>query len=133
MTPEEVSRAFVAAINSHDIEALGALMTDDHVFVDGLGARMTGRSSMVAGWRGYFGMVPDYWIRLDRVISDEDAVALFGKAGGTFVAAGQRLDAANRWEIPGAWLAEVRDGKLAQWHVFADNMPIRRLMGAEHA
>lgn len=128
MTPEEVVRSFVAAINDHKLETLASLMTEDHVFVDGLGASVAGRSAMVAGWGAYFDTVPDCWIRIDRLISGGCAVALFGTAGGTYVASRQALDSANRWETPAAWLAEVRDNTVAVWRVFADNLPIRRLM-----
>ena len=33
------------------------------------------------------------------------------------------------WEIPAAWKAVVRDGLVAHWQVFADNQPVRKLMG----
>jgi ketosteroid isomerase-like protein len=128
MTPEEVARAFVSAINNHDLEYLASLMTDDHTFEDGLGHRTIGRNAMIAAWRGYFTMVPDYWIHIDRVIGGGGSVALFGRAGGTYVAPQQALDSANRWEIVAAWLAEIRGDKLAVWQVFADNLPMRRLM-----
>jgi ketosteroid isomerase-like protein len=58
----EVFKLWMAAINSHDVLALTRLMAADHVFVDSLGNRMHGATSMEAGWRGYFAMCLDYWI-----------------------------------------------------------------------
>ena len=54
MTLAETFILFAAAINQHDVKALTALMTTDHVFVDGLGNRAEGAATMEAGWRGYF-------------------------------------------------------------------------------
>jgi hypothetical protein len=28
------------------------------------------------------------------------------------------------WRIPAAWKGSVRDGKVAEWRVFADNKPV---------
>lgn len=68
----EVVKQWLAAINSHDVNALTTLMAADHVFADSLGNRVLGAKSMEAGWRGYFAMCPDYWIRADHVMSDDD-------------------------------------------------------------
>ena len=79
----ETFKLFVTAINGHDVEALTALMAPDHVFVDSAGNRVRGATSMEAGWRGYFVMCPDYWIRTDLVMANSDAVLAAGEAGGT--------------------------------------------------
>jgi len=60
----EMFQRFVAAMNGHDVEALTFLMTSDHLFVDSIGNRMPCVESMQAGWRGYFALCPDYWIRV---------------------------------------------------------------------
>jgi uncharacterized protein (TIGR02246 family) len=39
---ENVFNRLVAAINDHDAEALGSLMTPDHLFIDSLGNRLQG-------------------------------------------------------------------------------------------
>ena len=56
MNPSEILKAWVAAINNHDVRALTALMAPDHVFVDSLGNRVNGARSMEAGWHSYFTM-----------------------------------------------------------------------------
>ncbi len=104
-------------------------MTPDHLFVDSLGVEVRGQEPMSAGWRAYFAMVPDCHITVTEHLEYGPTVALFGRAGGTYSPDGQVLPQ-NRWEAPAAWLAVVRDGLLAEWHVFADNEPMRRLMSA---
>ena len=112
----EIFRQFAAAINAHDVPALAALMAEDHMFVDSLGNRVQGRAAMEAGWRGYFGMCPDYSLRADTVMVDGETVLAAGEAGGT-------IDGVT-WHIPAAWKALVHDGKVAEWRVFADNKPV---------
>jgi ketosteroid isomerase-like protein len=127
MTPAEMVTAFVDRINAHDVDGVCALMEWDHVFIDALGRSVTGREAMRSAWKSYFAMVPDYWIRVDRVFQQGSIVGVFGKAGGTFSDTG-RLDAANRWEVPAAWQAVVGDKGITEWQVFADNEPIRQIM-----
>lgn len=118
---------FIECINRQDVEGLCRLMTADHLFVDSLGTEIRGREKMLAGWRAYFAMVPDYHITVSRHFQSEDATAFFGQARGTYSPDCQVLPQ-NRWETPAAWLAVVRDGLVAEWRVYADNEPIRRLM-----
>ena len=58
--PVDTVLAFLEQINARNVDGLCALMTDDHVFLDGLGNRMQGRESMRKGWAEYFRMFPDY-------------------------------------------------------------------------
>jgi hypothetical protein len=76
---------------------------------------------MEGGWRGYFAMCPDYWIRADQVLSDGEMLLLAGEAGGT-------IDTES-WRIPVAWKAVVRDRFLVEWRVFADNKPVYDILG----
>lgn len=95
----EIAQKFVEAINTHDTDGLTKLMSSDHVFVDSLGNR-TPASAMRSGWQGYFTMVPDYWIKVDQIVSAGDAVLLCGSAGGTFVPKGETMKPDNKWETP---------------------------------
>jgi ketosteroid isomerase-like protein len=118
--PTDTVRQFVAAINAHDVAAIAALLSDDHVFIDSLGQRVEGAQTMRAGWRGYFAMCPDYRIRLNHVMSEGDTVLASGAAGGT-------IDGAA-WQTPAAWQAIVRGGLIAEWRVFADNKPVYEII-----
>jgi ketosteroid isomerase-like protein len=127
LTSLEVARRFVERINAHDVEGLIALMTADHTFVDSLGDRST-RPAIEKGWRQYFGMVPDYWIRIDRAFSHEDISILTGLAGGTYVSEGGVVRPENKWETPAVWVARVEGRKVAEWRIYSDNEPIREKM-----
>ena len=124
-----VAHKFVKAINGHDVDGLTKLMSSDHVFVDSLGNRFPA-SAMRAGWQQYFTMVPDYWIKVDQIVSKRNAVILCGSAGGTFVPKGGMVKPENKWETPAVWRALVKEGKVAEWRVYCDNEPIRERMRA---
>jgi hypothetical protein len=74
---------------------------------------------MQAGWRGYFAMCRDYWIRTDTVMAEENTVLAVGEAGS--------IDGVE-WQTPAAWKAVIREGKVAEWHVFADNKPVCEIL-----
>jgi uncharacterized protein (TIGR02246 family) len=123
MTTVETVVAFLHAINHHDADQLAELMTEDHIFIDSLGKSTEGREKMRAGWRAYFGMCPDYWISHQDIFHTGDLVAAFGTAGGTIRVNGA-LSPENKWQIPAAWRAVVRDGLIREWQVYADNKPV---------
>ena len=117
----EILKQWLAAVNGHDVIALSSLMASDFVFVDSLGNRVHGVKPMESGWRGYFAMCPDYWVREDHVMSEGDTMLVAGEAGGT-------IDGES-WRIPAAWKAVIRDGSVAEWRVFADNKPVYEILG----
>jgi ketosteroid isomerase-like protein len=108
------------AINRRDMLALTALLAPDHIFVDSLGHRVQGAVSMEAGWRGYFAMCPDYWIRTDNVMAEEGTVLAVGEAGGS-------IDNVA-WRTPAAWKAVIHGSKVTEWRVFADNKPVYEIL-----
>jgi len=120
MKPVETFAQFAAAINNHDAKAIAALMTADHVFVDGLGNRVQGATAMEAGWSGYFAMCADYQIRSEHVLAEDGVVLAMGEAGGT-------IDGVA-WRTPAAWKAVIRDGRVAEFRVFADNKPVYEIL-----
>jgi ketosteroid isomerase-like protein len=125
----EIAQKFVKAINAHDTDGLTKLMSSDHVFVDSLGNRAPA-SAMRSGWQGYFTMVPDYWIKVDQIVSEGNVIILFGSAGGTFVPKGGTMKPENKWETSVAWRALVKEGRVAEWRIYCDNEPIREKMRA---
>lgn len=118
--PAKTFEQFVAAINRHDANALAALMNPDHLFVDSLGNRVRGAATMQAGWRGYFIMCPDYWIRIHDLATKDAIVLASGEAGGT-------IDGVS-WKTPAAWKAVTHDGLVLEWQVFADNKPVYEIL-----
>jgi ketosteroid isomerase-like protein len=126
----DVALAFVDRINRHDVSGLVALMTADHRFVDGLGHEARGREQMERGWLGYFAWFPDYSIKVDDTLSNRNVVALFGIAEGTYSEKGTLVPDAH-WKIPAAWKAVVRNQRVSEWRVYADNEPVRKVMGTK--
>jgi SnoaL-like domain len=118
-TMKEVVLAFIERINAHDVDGLAELMSDGHTFIDAHGNQVSGKEKMIAGWRGYFEWFPDYYIEVTEVFEDEDKLALFGFAGGTF-----KNKECESWRLPAAWKAEVKESRVTLWQVFADtNIP----------
>jgi|ERR1700722_11195148 ketosteroid isomerase-like protein len=128
---ESVAHAFADAISHQDVSALAELMTENHRFIDSLGNVVEGREKMRAGWAGYFRMVPDYTVTIDETYSGGSVVVMIGSAQGTYSRDGKpaaEQSQANRWRTPAVFRAVVKDGKIAEWRVYADNEPIRRLI-----
>jgi len=55
-------------------------------------------------------------------------LAIFGSASGVYADNGEP-SGNNFWEVPAAWRVVIRDGLVAEWRVYADNQPLRKLMG----
>ncbi len=127
--PTDIALSFVASINAHDTDALDRALSDDHVFVDPLGHRIGGRARMREAWGRYLAWFPDYGITIELALEQNGVVALFGSARGTYAAQSDPRPE-DHWEVPAAWLAVIRDGLVAEWHVYADEEPARRAMGA---
>jgi len=62
--------AFIDCINAHYAAGLGALMSDDHAFIDAHGNQVSGRKKMIVGWRAYFDWFPDYFIEITDVFKN---------------------------------------------------------------
>lgn len=105
-------RDFAAAINSHDLEKIAALMSDDHAFIDAHGNEMTGKETMKGGWGSYFQLFPDYYVEIEGIVTNADLAVAYGYAD-----AGVEGKA---WKIPAAWRAIAQDGKIKLWQVYAD-------------
>jgi ketosteroid isomerase-like protein len=124
VTAASIARAFMERINAHDVEGLTALMSDDHTFIDSLGKAIRGSKWVRPAWNMYFEFCPDYWVTHEIVIENGETVAIFGKAGGTI--AGE-----HSWETPAAWKAVIRDGRVQEWRVYADNKPVYDILARQ--
>ena len=124
----DVVMEFIKRINSGDPGALCELMTEDHVFQDALGNRFVGRDKMKEGWNQYFKLVADYRVRAVEFFQTDQTFAVFGTASGMYGRNGN-AGKENFWEVPAAWRAVVRGNLVAEWRVYADNQPLRKLMG----
>lgn len=125
-TAETVAQAFIRAINRQDIDRLAELMSPTHRFIDSLANITEGRDKMREAWSAYFRMVPDYAVAIEEYYPADPVVIMLGIASGTYSRDGQ-LPPENRWQTPIAIRALVEDGLVAEWRVYADNEPMRKL------
>lgn len=121
---------FVNEINRHDVDSLVALLSDDHLFVDGLGQEFRGKEKVRDGWAANFAWFPDYHLAVKEWFQNGRVVGMFGVASGTF-AVGAELPVQNRWKSPAAWRAVIRDHQVAQWSVYSDSEPLWKVMGVK--
>jgi ketosteroid isomerase-like protein len=124
----DVVMEFIKRVNAGDAYSLSEVMTEDHIFQDALGKRFVGRDTMTEGWKQYLKLVPGYRIRADEFFQTDQSFAIFGSASGTYARNGS-ASKENFWEVPAAWHAVVRGDLVAEWRVYADNQPLRKLMG----
>jgi ketosteroid isomerase-like protein len=130
LDPDRVAIRFVNEINRHDVSALTEMMAPDVRFVDGLGQEVRGKERVREAWSSYFAQFPDYRISIREHLVLGQVVGLFGTASGTAGASsspGER----SRWSLPAAWRAIVREGRVAEWQVYADNEPVWKAMGVK--
>ena len=102
---ERVVRAFIDALNAHDVEAIAALMAKEHVFVGACGDEVRGRPSMKSAWRGYFAWFPDSRIEVTEILSCGDRMRGFGFAGGSC-----RGEMRRHWRPPAPGGGRARTG-----------------------
>lgn len=114
----KIATAFVGAINSHKLDDIKALMTDDHVFLDAIGNHLNGKENMGAAWNGYFTWFGDYSIEIEQLMVKGDTAFISGFASGTFNTA--KGDSNAHWRLPAAWRVVVKQGKVSLWQVYAD-------------
>ena len=118
-SPESIVERFNDAISAHDITALGALMSDDHVFVDSVGGRVDDHAACIEAWRSFFAAFPDYRNVFDRI----EATA------GTVVALGRSECQSPELDGPALWRAIVVDAAVREWRVYDDTPENRRELG----
>lgn len=112
--------AYVDAINAHDVNGIINLMSENFSYTNSAGDTVHGRAYMRQEWRKYFDTYPDFEIHVERVIADENGVAVFGSAEGTYATADSDPDA-NHWHVRAAYLGLTQGGKITVWQSFSDN------------
>lgn len=120
MTMKETVLAFVDRINAHDVAGIIDLMADDYKFVNSAGDTFGGKDMMRATWTEHFHQYPDFKIRVQRVVADDEGVGVFGVSQGTYSPDG-KFDEENHWEVPAAFLGVARNGKMIFWQTWSDS------------
>ena len=61
LVPDDVDvvASFNDAINARHLDALSALMSEDHRFVDSEGSTIDGKIACTEAWRGFFASFPE--------------------------------------------------------------------------
>ncbi len=117
----EIVLDFIDAINSTNVDKICSLMTDDHIFIDSQDNRTTGIKNMKQAWIGYFELFPDYKIEIKEIFEKVSLFCLTGYASGTYKNL-KNENNSNYWRIPAAWSAIIKNNKVKQWQVYADNI-----------
>lgn len=117
--------AFIAAINARDVDALSALMTDDHELVVFDEPPLRGREANAEAWRGYVEGFPAYVITPHETVERDGVVAVRGHTTGSHLA----LPEDEERQLTLIWVAEVVDGKLRSWRLLEDTPDRRRSLG----
>ena len=122
----ETAISFLEKINGHDVDGIYKLMSDHHVFTDSSGIVIKGKKEMKKAWQGFFRWFPDYHITSVNTLLTDDTVGFFGSAKGTFHSADSGKE--DRFEVPAAWRAKIKDGKILEWQAIADNEIVRDIL-----
>jgi len=117
---------FMEKINEHDVNGIADLLSDDHRFTDSMGIVVKGKKEMKHAWKIYFKWFPDYEVTIKNTLLTDDSVGIFGTAKGTFDS--DEPIASDKFEIPAAWRAKVKDNLISEWQVFADNEVVRDII-----
>jgi len=112
-------RRFNEYINSRDLDGVGSLLTDDHVFIDSTGNTIRGKKKVLEAWRSFFESFSDY----RNVFESLEA------RGGLVVVTGRSVCSDERLNGPALWTARVKDGKVAEWRVYEDTAENRHRLG----
>ena len=117
---------FMEKINEHDLNGIADLLSDDHRFTDSMGIVVKGKKEMKHAWKVYFQWFPDYEVTIKNTLLTDDSVGIFGTAKGSFDS--DEPIASDKFEIPAAWRAKVKDNRITEWQVFADNEVVRDII-----
>ncbi len=108
--PKLIALLFNESINSHDVDGLAALMTEDHPFIDRELNTGHPKDAMVRGWRDFFQMFPRYKNTFTRIQSRDNRVVILGWA---YWSEEQPYD-------PVIWTAIIVGDLVREWRVYAD-------------
>ena len=115
MTNKQTIIAFIGSINAHDVEGLGALMSDDHTFIDAHDNQISWQREDARRLARLPRVVSRLLHRSYRCVRGRDSFALLGFAGGSY-----QNQQSESWRLPAEWKAIVQNDLVTLWQVFAD-------------
>lgn len=107
-----IIQTYLSGINTHNVESMMTLLSEDHVMIDSQGKEVRGKKQLESAWRNYFQLFPDYSINVQKIMTfgDERIIVATASAGSN----------SQHWELPVIIKAKVQDDKIMEWQVFAD-------------
>ena len=117
--PKLTALQFNECIARQDIDGLGRLMSEDHVFIDREGNITRSKESMVKSWSKFFELFPDYINTFERIESRNNFVTMLGFA---------YWSEENPYD-PAIWTATVVNDLVAEWHIYYDTEENRKEFG----
>jgi peptidase E len=118
---------FINYINDHKIDKLIEFIGDETVFKDSLGIYVDGKSEIKKAWNTLFSLFPDYTIKVDEIVNKKDTIGIFGTASGTYLN-NNELSGVDSFRIPASWKVVVKNNRIIEWQVYADNEPVRNII-----
>jgi hypothetical protein len=107
---------FVAAVNAHDADAIGGLVTEDFVNIDSWREGIVGRDTAVAGARMLFAADPGLRLDVESTSFSDPYVLMRGWVDSANPDVGRRR---------AVWRARCEDGLIAEWQAWAEGGPPR--------
>jgi hypothetical protein len=117
--PKLIALQFNECISNQDIDGLGGLMADDHVFIDREGNITRSKESMVKSWSKFFDIFPGYKNTFERVESRNGLVMMLGFA----------YWSEKNQHDPAIWMATIVNDLVAEWHIYYDTEENRKKFG----
>jgi len=114
---------FVAAVNAHDLEALGSLMTEDFAYIDSWREGIVGRDKVLAAVGVLFATDPGFGIEVERKSYRDPYVLMSGRITSVQFADKRRA----------VWRALCDGDRLAEWQSWAEGgpPPMSRILAPE--
>lgn len=96
-------------------------MTDDHVFIDMVNARIEGKlNNRKMAWKPFFRLFPSYHNIFEKILVKGSTVILQGYA----VCSDEVLN-----NVRAIWIAEIIKDKVSLWHIYPDTEQNRERWG----
>lgn len=113
----DVTDRLVAAANTHDLDAIAALIYEDYRSVQPAhpGRAFVGRSQMLANWEAMFAGIPDFHAEVRRSVQDRDVSWTEWHWSGT------RADG-QAFEMCGVTLFEIRNDQIVAGRLYMENV-----------
>lgn len=104
---------FIAAVNAHDLDALGQLMTDDFAYIDSWREGIVGRDNVLAAVGVLFASDPEFGIEVERKSYRDPHVLMSGRIASTQFGDKRRA----------VWRARCDGDRLVEWQSWAEGGP----------